>query len=71
MAMALNPVVAELITHMELATDSAISQRKQWLAEPNSKMMRWPKTQENILWPLTVAAPIREIVADLRYSFAQ
>jgi len=56
---------------MELATDSAISQRKQWLAEPNSKMMRSPKTQENILWPLTVAAPLREIVADLRYSFEQ
>jgi hypothetical protein len=32
MAMALNPVVAALLCHMELATDSAISQRKQWLA---------------------------------------
>jgi len=71
MAMAVNPVIAELALHMEIATDSAISQRKQWLVGPNWKMMRSPKTQENGLWPLTVAAPLREIVADLRYSFAQ
>jgi len=32
MAMASNPVFASLLPHMELATDSAISQRKQWLA---------------------------------------
>src|SRR3984893_1892952 len=31
----LNPVVAALLVHMELATDSAISQRKQWLAGAN------------------------------------
>jgi hypothetical protein len=56
---------------MELATDSAISQRKQWLAGANSKAARSRPAQENAALALTVAAPIREIVADLRYSFAQ
>jgi hypothetical protein len=33
MAMTVNPVVRALqFIHMEIATDSAISQRKQWLA---------------------------------------
>jgi hypothetical protein len=52
---------------MEPATDSAISQRKQWLAGSILKSARSPMA----LWPLTVAAGLREIVADLSYSFAQ
>jgi hypothetical protein len=51
---------------MALATDSAISQRKQQLAGLNSKVTLSSMAQENAAWRLTPAAPLREIVADLR-----
>jgi hypothetical protein len=35
---------------MELATDSAISQRKQWLARVELKPARSPMAQENAAW---------------------
>jgi hypothetical protein len=57
---------------MELATDSAISQRKQRLGgASNSEPARSPMAQENAVLPLTVDRRLREIVADLSYSFAQ
>jgi hypothetical protein len=57
---------------MELATDSAISQRKQWLVGAKFEDDAFTQDAGKMpLWPLTVASCSREIVADLRYSFAQ
>jgi hypothetical protein len=56
---------------MELATDSTISQRKQRLARAEFDDDAFVQDGNNPLWALTVTAGLREIVAHLRYSFAQ